>query len=59
MINRLLVVIQNCYGYTIRIKSISQFQPGESIRFKWISVEDAINESKQFNKQFQEELKNK
>ena len=55
---------QTVGGYTkiatvtqLGLSQLVQFQPGESIRFKWISVEDAINESKQFNKQFQEELK--
>ena len=55
---------QTVGGYTkiatvtqLGLNQLVQFQPGESIRFKWISVEDAINESKQFNKQFQEELK--
>ena len=54
---------QTVGGYTkiatvtqLGLNLLVQFQPGESIRFKWISVEEAINETNQFNKQFKEEL---
>ncbi|RIN16972.1 biotin-dependent carboxyltransferase family protein, partial [Staphylococcus warneri] len=54
---------QTVGGYTkiatvtqLGLNQLVQFQPGESIRFKWISVEEAINETNQFNKQFKEEL---
>ena len=49
---------QTVGGYTkiatvtqLGLNLLVQFQPGESIRFKWISVEEAINETNQFNKQ--------
>ncbi|MGT9231088.1 KipI antagonist, partial [Enterococcus faecalis] len=56
---------QTVGGYTkiatvtqLGLNKLVQLQPGEAVQFKWISIEDAINESATFNEQFEDELSN-
>ncbi|SUM71193.1 urea amidolyase [Staphylococcus saccharolyticus] len=54
---------QTVGGYTkiatvtqIDLKKLAQLKPGETIRFKWITVEEATQQYRQFNTKFEQQL---